>query len=332
MRLRSRLFLPLLLTGLIVFIFSGILTPVQAGKGEKSKGAFLGVFLEELEQDDREALDFEGKGGILVSSLVDDGPAEECGIESGDIITELDGEKIASIENLRKVLAKHEPGDKIRAVVFRDGKKEKFKVKLGKKPRMEKTISAIPKIKALRKHYIFSENRAYLGVEIETLEGQLAEYFDVKAGVLIESVGDETPAQKAGFKAGDVIVKAGENEITDETVLLKVLGEFKPEDEVKFKVKRKGKEMTLTAKLAERPCESYSCGDCDEHRQILIDRDGEIIDLDLDDIGDVIHGALKDIDIDIEMMDFKEDFEEFREELERLREDMEKLKEQLKEK
>ena len=52
-----------------------------------------------------------------------------------------------------------------------------------------------------------------LGVEAESLDNQLAEFFGVKQGVLVRSVGKETAAEKAGVKAGDVIVKVDETKV-----------------------------------------------------------------------------------------------------------------------
>lgn len=53
-----------------------------------------------------------------------------------------------------------------------------------------------------------------LGVEAESLNEQLASYFGVEEGVLVRSVGENTPAEKAGFRAGDVILRVGDEEVT----------------------------------------------------------------------------------------------------------------------
>ena len=79
---------------------------------------FLGVYLADLDNDEREALDYKGKDGILIEDVVDDGAAEKAGIESGDILIELGGKKIESIKGLRKILTKKKPGDEIKAIVF----------------------------------------------------------------------------------------------------------------------------------------------------------------------------------------------------------------------
>ena len=69
--------------------------------------------------------------GLVVESVVKDGPAEEAGLETGDIITAIDGEKITTSSELSSVLAKHSGGDTVTLTVIRDGETLKIEVKLG---------------------------------------------------------------------------------------------------------------------------------------------------------------------------------------------------------
>ena len=69
--------------------------------------------------------------GLVVESVVKDGPAEEAGLEAGDIITALDGEKITVSSELTTMLSKHNAGDVVTLTVIRDGETLKIEVKLG---------------------------------------------------------------------------------------------------------------------------------------------------------------------------------------------------------
>lgn len=308
--------------GLALAVIGGLWTSAEAGKDEKAETkAFLGVYLNELDDDDREALNFEGKGGVLIEGVVDDGPAEEAGLDEGDIIIKFDGKDVESADHLRELITARKPGDKIKVIVNRDGKEKKFKLKLGEQPeRMVTTVLGheckmlCPKIQ---------KSRTFLGVEIETLEGQLAEYFGVKAGVLIEEVVEESPAEKAELKAGDVIVMFGDKEIETESGLRQAILEHNPEDEVAIKVIRRGKDKTLTAKLGKAP-ENIHMEHGGLEKKIIIRKDIE----GLDDLGEIIGDIIEDIDIEIIDDDLREELEELKEELEELKKE---LREELKE-
>ncbi len=115
----------LLLTVIFVLSFSFVVQDSAIAGDKKNKGAYMGIYLEELDEDDREALNYEGKHGILIEGVVDEGPSESAGIEAGDILISIDGEDVKSTKKLRKILSKREPEQKIKVLVFRDGKEKK---------------------------------------------------------------------------------------------------------------------------------------------------------------------------------------------------------------
>ncbi|WBW94761.1 S1C family serine protease [Oceanirhabdus sp. W0125-5] len=69
--------------------------------------------------------------GFYVNELSEFGPAEKSGMRIGDIITEIDGIKIKSMEDIDSVKAKHKAGDIVNVIVDRDGEKKSLKLKLG---------------------------------------------------------------------------------------------------------------------------------------------------------------------------------------------------------
>ena len=115
------------------------------------------------------------------------------------------------------------------------------------------------------------EDRGWLGVKLDALNGQLGEYFGVKggAGVLVTEVVDGGPAAAAGLQAGDVIVKVGEADVASPDALHEAMSGTKPGDDLKLQVLRKGAPKTITAKLGEMPEDAVSS------RRIEIIGDGE---------------------------------------------------------
>jgi len=98
------------------------------------------------------------------------------------------------------------------------------------------------------------EGATFLGVNCEDISDQLREYFKVKSdvGVLISEVAEDSPAESAGLKAGDVIVAINKEEIWDSQDLTTTVREYEPEDEVKVKVIRKGRVKIIDITLGER--------------------------------------------------------------------------------
>ncbi len=94
---------------------------------------------------------------------------------------------------------------------------------------------------------------AWLGVQVRELGEQLGAYFGAKdGGALVESVVEDSPAAKAGFQAGDVILALGGEPVADPDDVITTVRGMAKGDQLEAKVLRKGKEMTLKAELAER--------------------------------------------------------------------------------
>jgi serine protease Do len=102
--------------------------------------------------------------------------------------------------------------------------------------------------------------RGYLGVYPQEITEDLKNAMNLKTteGVLIGEVVDNTPASKAGFKAGDVVVKFGGTKISDVQQFRRIVAEYKPGSEVEVEVIRDGKNLLLNTKLQEMPDEISS--------------------------------------------------------------------------
>jgi len=93
----------------------------------------------------------------------------------------------------------------------------------------------------------------YLGVQVKDLSRQLKEYFEVKNGILIEEVMKDSPAEKAGLKAGDVIVSINERKIEDFHDLIRTVNFYDPEEEVSVSYVRKGDTEETKVILGKKP-------------------------------------------------------------------------------
>lgn len=107
----------------------GIITSIiEKGYIEKP---YIGITCYSLTTDYRNASSGKGTQGIVVKDVEQGGPAEEAGITSGDVITEIDGEKITSTTDLTSALSSHKEGDEVTLSVYRDGETLKITLTLG---------------------------------------------------------------------------------------------------------------------------------------------------------------------------------------------------------
>ena len=266
---------------------------------EKAGPGYLGVSVRSL---DRAELEKTGvMFGVQVAAVEKDGPAAKAGIKENDIIQTVNGEKVRSAQVLVDIIAEQAPGAEVKIGLWRDGKAQNVKAALGQRQQREKVVREVRKMK-----YVFGSG-AYLGIMLQELNADLAAYFSVQAneGVLIMSVEKDTPAEKAGLKAGDVIVQMGEKTVRAAADVHEALAALKKGDRVAIAVIRHGKKETVQAEPDfDRP-----------QRIIRVYRDGhDRSDTQLDS---------PDLEIDVpplpEMPDLEEEMERVHKELDRVK-------------
>lgn len=225
----------------------------EAEWADATVGAWLGVQLQEITPGLREALDLETRDGVLVSDVVEDSPAEKAGLKAGDVIFKADDEGIGEANDLVEYVRRREPGEKIEIHYLREGKEKSEKVELG-----EREITARRALKFLQpfglEHFEL-QDQPRLGVHVQKMDKNLAEYFSVKEGegTLVVGVIDGSPAEEAGVKSGDVIVRVGDNEIEDASDIRKALRDYEPGEKARLEIIRKGKRKEIEVEIGDEP-------------------------------------------------------------------------------
>lgn len=285
--------------------------PFAPAAAASEQAAFLGVYPDDLDEDDREALDFKGEG-VLLEDVVAEGPAERAGLKSGDIVTRLDDTPVASASALRDYISNLKPGDKVRITYVRDGTQSVATVTLGKTPDEPVWTKVFgPKVFTRR----YEIRGGYLGVQSHTLTESLAKFFGVKSGVLVEEVSDGSPAEKAGIQVGDIIVSVDGEGVESSSDLREIVSSREPGDEVTVKLVRQGKEVSVRAKLEERRIHSGIRSDED------FDWDWQGVPFDWGEIRRLVREAMKEA-----KQQRQSETEELRRAVKELREEVEKLK------
>ena len=184
--------------------------------GEVKRGQ-IGVGIQDITPDLRKAFDIEnGQGGVLVTNVMENSPAENAGVKSGDVIIAVDGNKTTSTGQLRSQIGMREIGERVTLTVLRDGDEKRIKVKIGK-PSSLASLS---------------------GKVHELLDGVQFENEPNREGVRVVNIAPNTNAVYSGLRSNDVIIEANKRRVYDIETLESALARNK--SAVLLKVNRGG--------------------------------------------------------------------------------------------
>jgi serine protease Do len=198
-------------------------------KGEVTRG-WLGVTIQDLKDDLAEYYGVKGKTGVLVDSVVPGDPADKAGIQSKDIITEVNGKKVTTSRDLTKLAANLGVGNTATVHILRDGKQKILNVKIGKRPLT---------MAAASENHKKEENDGY-GFQVTDLTPETARRFNIKetAGVIVVGVAPNSKAQAAGIRQGDLIIEINRQEVASVKDFKNLVDQHKKGDGINFLVKR----------------------------------------------------------------------------------------------
>jgi serine protease Do len=162
--------------------------------GKVTRG-WLGVYIQEITPEVGESLGLPDRKGALVADVTEGGPADKAGFRSGDVIVAFDGKAVESERELPQLVAQTPVGKKVTATVVRDGKRIEIPVTISE-------MEPEPGRRADR-----PDLTRDLGLAVQDITPEVARRFDIKSrdGVLVTMVEPGSPADKAGFREGDII-------------------------------------------------------------------------------------------------------------------------------
>lgn len=213
-------------------------------------GSFLGTELGEVGREAVQRLKLREERGALIESVVSGSSAAEAGLQKNDVVVKWDGEQIESAREMSRHIRETPAGRTVRLGVFRDGREIEVSVKMGARSALVTPRVARPTARPSIQVETRVADRGHLGVDLRSMSSQLAEYFGLskRTGALVVFVFADSPAAKAGFKAGDVILNAGGETIENPLDLRRVLT-AKPEGSLDFRVLRDKQEKTLSVRI-----------------------------------------------------------------------------------
>jgi serine protease Do len=246
------------------------------------EGSYLGVYLEEVSPERAKELGLREERGALVMKVVEGSPAEKAGLKENDTIVSFNGRRIDSVRELQRLMGETPAGRNITIEIVRGGNQQTLSATLTRRssdlaqlyrgwnePRMprpprEPQPGATPAPPGVPREFgdfnFFKFGRfggfmgTRLGVTLEPLTGQLAEYFGVKSGegVLVTEVQANRSAAKAGLKAGDVITAIDGKKVDNVSSLVEAITEKEEGQQLTLTILRNRVEQTVTVTIEKR--------------------------------------------------------------------------------
>jgi S1-C subfamily serine protease len=242
---------------------------VAGNSDAKSASGYLGVSTQELDDELRDSYDYRGPGGVLVQTVGRNSAADKAGIRRGDILVRYAGTSVESPDHLGRLVRADAPGKRVPISVWRDGREMALQVEVGSREDSDTRTRVyldegddddhvlrwreMPHAGELGQYFNMLTVRPRLGVEVQDLNPDLGSYFQVPdgGGVLVTKVIEDTPAERAGMKAGDVILDVGGKSVATASDLQRELRDLEP-GAVRLTVQRRGTRQSLTAQIEER--------------------------------------------------------------------------------
>ena len=211
-------------------------------------GSQLGVTVRDLDAEQAKS-----QNGAVVEDVGEGSAASKAGIKKGDVIAEFDGERVRGVRHLTRLVSETPDGGTVKAAVVRDGKRVDLSVtpESGSLASWERKFDVmVPPMRFEGRRgeggphwtpafpeggwafkgrpgevFGFKSEKGRLGLRIQSLDGQLGEYFGAAKGVLVNAVDADSPAAKAGLKAGDVVTAINGKAVEEPSELIEAVRE-----------------------------------------------------------------------------------------------------------
>jgi len=242
-------------------------------------GSFIGVYAEDISRENMARYGLSEPRGVGITEVMKDSPAEKAGLRKDDVILRFENDTVTSSRKLSRLVSEVAPDQTVRLGISRGGAEQEVSVTVGKRENAmgNMRLQGLDKLKDFkdmekafppganvwkwegdgpgRDGMVFAfGDRRRIGVTTVTLTKQLADYFGIAdgQGVLVSSVSDDSPAARAGIKAGDVIISADGEKVASAGDLARAINK-KKDGEVTLSVVRNRNQRTINVTPKEQP-------------------------------------------------------------------------------
>jgi len=211
------------------------IVPQLKDNGHVTRG-WLGVGIQRITPELAKSFGLKEEKGALVSQVVEGGPADKAGIETGDVIVEFDGKTVADSNDLPRMVAPLPVGKTVPVKVLRSGKVVDREVKIGQLEEQKEEVAN-------------ASARKPLGMSVQNITPEIAKGLGLKSetGVVVANVIPGSPAAKADIRSGDVIQQVNKKPVKDVGDFKQQIENAKDQETLLFLIQRG--ESTLFAAL-----------------------------------------------------------------------------------
>ncbi len=281
--LRAMVFITLSFSATSMFAQQAPRARVVVNSHGMSSG-YLGVGVEDVDSDRARALNLHEEHGAEIKHVEDGSPAAKAGLKEGDVVLDYNGQRVEGVHQFIRMVSETPAGRRCTLNVWRNNQNVTLTATIAGRaghgmsdddemswigvprpamPAMPATpamppmpnmprLSEMPPMPAIPALPGFGWQSAMLGIESEELNPQLAEYFGVKEGVLVRSVIRNSPAEKAGLKAGDVILRIDGTPVSSPREISSIMRSSRSKRSTTVTLNRQRREMTLEVKRPEQ--------------------------------------------------------------------------------
>ncbi len=178
---------------------------------------YLGVTIQNVDAALADNYGLDRPYGALVNSVSRGSPADEAGVEAGDLILEIDGREVRDRDDLRLRVGEMSPGSGVDLTVLRDGKQRRMNVRLGELPSDEE-LAGTPSEEPSGGSQLDD-----LGLAVARLDREARATYEIDSdiqGLVVTDVAMGSPAADSGLREGDVILEAGRDPVTSVSELI----------------------------------------------------------------------------------------------------------------
>ncbi|MCD4814181.1 DegQ family serine endoprotease [bacterium] len=211
---------------------------------------WLGIYIQELTPQLARQFKVGKIQGVLLSAVVENGPADRAGMRPKDIIVSFNGRKVATPNELQRLVAKTRKKEKIWVTVLRSGSRKRLKIKIGDQANTAGKLKAGSRQAAKPP----KQEKDVLGFRGRDVTKDDAKQLRTKnlEGVLVTSVKAGSPAEGAGIQAGDIIREINQQVVKNRQMLEQAYGKLKPGDELLIKIERQDYPIYMVMKIPEK--------------------------------------------------------------------------------
>ncbi len=219
----------------------------QLKTGQKVRRGWIGVTIQNLDENAAKALGLTKAEGALIGSVMPGEPAEKGGVKAGDVIIAVNNESVKDSAALLRAIAAHQPGSKVNLTAWRNGEEKVLTVTLG-----ERNVENF--LGQSNKNDPKKEQSASLGIAVRPLTAEESKSLDVPQGkgLLIVEVDKGAPAAEADLRAGDVILTANMTPVNDVQTLAKIVKDISTRGAIMLQIHRRGEVFFKAVPLAKK--------------------------------------------------------------------------------